>query len=107
MDAPTTGTLVEIRVDAGESVPVGTVLAVIVWRRLPLSYGLFSVAIVVTSLAAGNLNSTERYGLNAFPLVMALALVTPTRLAERVTSAVCAVGLAWMCALAWLAVYVP
>jgi pyruvate/2-oxoglutarate dehydrogenase complex dihydrolipoamide acyltransferase (E2) component len=29
MDAPTSGT-VEIRVDAGESVPVGTVLAVIV-----------------------------------------------------------------------------
>jgi hypothetical protein len=83
------------------------VLAVIVWRRLPLSYGLFSVAIVVTSLAAGNLNSIERYGLNAFPLVMALALVTPTRLSERVTSAICAVGLAWMCALAWLAVYVP
>ncbi len=30
MDAPTSGTLVEIRVDAGESGPVGTVLAVIV-----------------------------------------------------------------------------
>jgi hypothetical protein len=83
------------------------VLAVIVWRRLPLSYGLFSVAIVATSLAAGNLNSIERYGLNAFPLVMALALATPTRLTERVMSAVCAVGLVWMCALAWLGVYVP
>jgi hypothetical protein len=83
------------------------VLAVIVWRRLPLSYGLFSAAIVATSLAAGNLNSIERYGLNAFPLVMALALVTPTRLSERLTTAVCAVGLTWMCALAWLAVYVP
>jgi hypothetical protein len=83
------------------------VLAVIVWRRLPLSYGLFSVAIVATSLAAGNLNSIERYGLNAFPLVMALALATPTRLAERVTTAVCAVGFVWMCALAWLGVYVP
>jgi hypothetical protein len=83
------------------------VLAVIVLRRLPLSYGLFSVAIVVTSLAAGNLNSIERYGLNAFPLVIGLALVTPTPLRERVTSAVCAVGMAWMAALAWLAVYVP
>ena len=82
-------------------------LAVIVCRRLPLSYGVFSVAIVVTSLAAGNLNSIERYGLNAFPLLMALALVTPTRVAERLTTAVCAVGLVWMCALAWLGVYVP
>ena len=82
-------------------------LAVIVWRRLPLSYALFSAAIVVTSLAAGNLNSIERYGLNAFPLVIGLALVTPTRMAERVTMAVCAAGLVWMCALAWLGVYVP
>lgn len=83
------------------------VLAVVVWRHLPLSYGVFSAAIVITSLAAGNLNSIERYGLNAFPLVIALAVCTPTRVASRVTSAICAVGLVWMCALAWLAVYVP
>jgi hypothetical protein len=83
------------------------VLAVIVWRRLPLSYGLFSIATVATSLAASNLNSIERYGLNAFPLVMALTLITPTRLSERVTTAACAVGLVWMCALAWLGAYVP
>jgi hypothetical protein len=83
------------------------VLVVIVWRRLPVSYGLFAAAIVVTSLAAGNLNSIERYGLNAFPLIMALAMVTPARLAERVTTAICTVGLMWMCALAWLGVYVP
>ncbi len=74
------------------------VLAVIVWRRMPLSYGVFSAAIVITSLAAGNLNSIERYGLNAFPLVIALALATPTRWRERATSAICAVGLVWMCA---------
>ena len=84
------------------------VLAVVVWRRLPLSYGIFSVAIVVTSLAARNLNSIERYGLlNAFPLVMGLALSVPTKRAERVTAAVCAVGLVWMGALAWLETYVP
>ena len=46
-------------------------LAVIVCRRLPLSYGVFSVAIVVTSLAAGNLNSIERHGPIAFLLLMA------------------------------------
>src|SRR5947208_1552984 len=60
------------------------VLAIIVWRRLPLSYGVYSVAVVVTSLAARNLNSIERYGLlNAFPLVIGLALAVPTRRAER------------------------
>jgi hypothetical protein len=83
------------------------VLAVIVWRRLPLSYALYSGAIVATSLAAGNLNSIERYGFNAFPLVMALAVATPSRWFDRVTAAVCAVGLTWMCALAWLGLYVP
>ncbi|HEV3226984.1 MAG TPA: mannosyltransferase family protein [Acidimicrobiales bacterium] len=83
------------------------VLAVIVWRRLPLSYGVFTLAIVVTSLAANNLNSIERYGLNAFPLVIGLALGTPTHRAERIATAVCVVGVVWMCVLAWLEVYVP
>jgi hypothetical protein len=84
------------------------VLAVIAWRRLPLGYGVYSAAIVATSLAAGNLNSIERYGLlNAFPLVMALAIATPTPRTERIAGAVCGVGLVWMCALAWLGVYVP
>lgn len=84
------------------------VLAVIVWRRLPLSYGAYSVAIVATSLAARNLNSIERYGLlNAFPLVIGLALAVPTRRLERATALVCAIGLVWMGALAWIETYVP
>jgi hypothetical protein len=83
------------------------VLAVIACRHLPLSYGVFAVAIVVTSLAATNLNSIERYGLDAFPLVMALAIATPSRLGERITTAVCAVGLVSLAMLAWLGTYVP
>ena len=84
------------------------VLAVIVWRRLPLSYGVYSVAIIVTSLAARNLNSIERYGLlNAFPLLIGLVLAVPTRRSERLVAAVCAIGLVWMGALAWLETYVP
>lgn len=83
------------------------VLAVVVGRKLPMSYCVFSVAIIVTSLSANNLNSIERYALNAFPLVIGLALATQTPRAERVTTAVCGVGLVWMCALAWLGTYVP
>jgi hypothetical protein len=83
------------------------VLAVVVWRRLPLSYGVYTVAIVGTALAAANLNSIERYGLDAFPLVMALAIATPSRRAAQVTTGVAAVGLTWMCTLAWLGEYVP
>ena len=45
--------------------------------------------------------------IDAFPQVMAPAMVTSARRAEQVTTAVCAVGLAWMCGLAWLGVDVP
>ncbi|HEY2813149.1 MAG TPA: mannosyltransferase family protein [Acidimicrobiales bacterium] len=83
------------------------VLTVVVFQRLPASYGMFSAAIVVTSLASENLNSIERYGLNAFPLVIALAMLVPSRTAERVTVVVCGAGLFGLCALAWLGIYVP
>jgi hypothetical protein len=83
------------------------VLAVIVWQRLPLSYGVYTAAVVITTLSAGNLNSMERYGLNAFPVVIALALATPSRRAAQLTTAICALGFTGMCALAWLGEYVP
>ena len=84
------------------------VLLVVVWQRLPLSYGVYSTAIVVTSLAARNLNSIERYGLlNAFPLVIGLALLANTKRSERVVAAVSAIGFVWMAVLAWIATYVP
>jgi hypothetical protein len=83
------------------------VLTVVVFQRLPASYGLFSLGIVLTSLAAENLNSIERYGLNAFPLVIALAALVPSRVAERVTVAVCGAGLFGLTTLAWLSIYVP
>lgn len=47
--------------------------AVLVLRWLPVSYGLYSALVVAASLAASNLNSLERYGLNAFPVLMVLA----------------------------------
>ncbi len=83
------------------------VLTVVVFQRLPASYGLFSLGIVVTSLAADNLNSIERYGLNAFPLVIALAVLVSSRFAERVAALVCAAGLFGLTTLAWLSIYVP
>lgn len=84
------------------------VLLVVVWQRLPASYGAYSTAIVATSLAAANLNSIERYGLlNAFPLVIGLALLADTKRSERVVAAVSAIGFVWMAALAWIATYVP
>ena len=83
------------------------VLTVVVFQRLPASYGVYSAAIVVTSLAAQNLNSIERYGLNAFPLVIALAVLVPSDFAKRVTVLICAAGFFSLCMLAWVGIYVP
>ena len=49
-------------------------LAVVVARTWPLPYTAYTVAVLAVALAADNLNSLERYGLNAFPLALALAL---------------------------------
>jgi hypothetical protein len=43
------------------------VLLVLAFRRWPVSYGLYAAAVLALALGAENLNSLERYGLNAFP----------------------------------------
>jgi hypothetical protein len=96
----------------GDGLHVPFVLAslaalVIVARRYPASYAAFAGAVLVVALAADNLNSFERYALNAFPLVLALAAVTTSVRAERLALAVTGAGLWAACTLAWMAVYVP
>lgn len=86
---------------------VFVVLAVVVARRLPASYTVFAVGTLVAALAADNLNSLERYGLNAFPLLIALAALLTTQRRERLALAVCGNGVVALAALAWLGVYVP
>ena len=82
-------------------------LAVVVARRLPASYTVLTAGTLLAALAADNLNSLERYGLNAFPLLVALAAVLTTERRERLALAVCGNGLLSLAALAWLGVYVP
>jgi hypothetical protein len=82
-------------------------LAVVVARRWPASYTAFAVLVLVAAISADNLNSVERYALNAFPLLLALADLTDTPRRERLALAVCGNGLVALSALAWLAVYVP
>lgn len=83
------------------------VLLVLVFRHWPVSYGVFAALVLVAALSADNLNSLERYGLNAFPIVLALAGLTAAARVERLALAVGASGLVALCALAWLGVYVP
>ena len=63
--------------------------------------------ILVVSLSADNLNSLERYGLNAFPLVLALATITDTSERDGIVTTVAGGGLVALCGLALLGQYVP
>ena len=83
------------------------VLVVLTFRWWPLSYGLYAAAIVVTALSAENLNSIERYGMSAFPLLLALAVLSRPPQVERVTVAVLGGGLVALSSMAWLGAYVP
>ena len=82
-------------------------LLFVVGRRWPASYTALAGCILLTAVSSENLNSLERYGLNAFPLVLAVAGITNTKRRERLALAVCGNGLLALTALAWLTVYVP
>ena len=59
------------------------------------------------ALSAESFNSLERYGLNAFPLVLALATVTKRPELERAAVALGAAGVVALTALSWVGNYVP
>jgi hypothetical protein len=82
-------------------------LLVIGVRRWPASFTVFAAAVLATSLGADNLNSLERYGLNAFPIVLTLAWVARRWHVERVVLTVAAGGMVALSALASLGPYVP
>lgn len=84
------------------------ILAVVVFRRLPGSYGAFTAVILLMALSADNLNSLERYAMSAFPLSIAAATLVQrderVRLAALVGGGGLFVGLG---TLALLGAFVP
>jgi hypothetical protein len=82
-------------------------LFVVVWRRLPASYTAFTAATLLVALSAENLDSFERYALGAFPLLLALAIVTRRDLAERVVLTLAAGALVGYSVLMFFGVSVP
>ena len=101
--------LAKLRVD-GLHFPfaiVMIVLVIVAWRRLPGGLALYAGATVGITLAAANLNSTERYAMGAVPLAIALALVTDDRRWRIPTLALSGVGFLALTSLAWLQIYVP
>lgn len=83
------------------------VLLILTFRYWPVSYGVFAASVLVAALSAENLNSLERYGLNAFPIVLTLALLARDERVDRAVLAVSAGGFVALASLAWLGAYVP
>jgi hypothetical protein len=84
-----------------------SVLAVICLRRWPLSYGVFAVLTLLAAASSANLDSFERYGLSAFPLVMVAASLTANGRLERLLLTVAAAAMGGYAVLAFLNASVP
>jgi hypothetical protein len=83
------------------------VLLVLTFRYWPVSYGVFAAGVLVASLSAENLNSLERYGLNAFPIVLTLAVLARDQRVDRTVLTVSAGAFVALTSLAWVGAYVP
>jgi hypothetical protein len=86
---------------------VAVLLVIVVFRRWPVSYGVYALAALVVTLSASRLGSAERYLFTTFPFVLAIVSVTRRRSVETgalVASGACMAGLA---TLALLGAYVP
>ncbi|MEZ5169416.1 MAG: hypothetical protein R3A49_01545 [Acidimicrobiia bacterium] len=82
-------------------------LLVIMFRRLPLSYGLYSAATLLLALSTSNLDSLERYAMGAFPFFIATAMVTREQWAERTAVSIASAALAIYALLAFTGIYTP
>ena len=83
------------------------VLLAVSFRRWPSSYGWFAGCVLVLALSAENLGSFERYGLFAFPLVLALASLTVEPRVERAALTAMGAGLVGFSVLVFLGAFVP
>ena len=83
------------------------VLLVLTFRWWPISYGVFAAVVLAAALGAENLNSLERYGINAFPLALTLALLARNEKVDRVITIILGGGVVALSALAWTGAYVP
>jgi hypothetical protein len=87
-------------------IAVFAVLLVVAFRTLPVSYGAWSAVLLLSALTGHTLGSFERYGLAAFPLVLALALVVRPPL-ERSVLIASGAALTAFATLAFVGAFVP
>jgi len=86
---------------------VAAILIVVAFWRLPVSYGAFSLCVVVVALSGSNLDSFERYALSAFPLAIAGATLLRSPRIATVTYVLCGAAMALYGVLAFQGAYVP
>jgi hypothetical protein len=82
-------------------------LAVLTFRSWPLSYGVFAAVVLAAGIATDNLDSLERYGLAAFPLLFTAAVLASRPWLERAVLVGFAGALTGYTVLALLTLYVP
>jgi hypothetical protein len=56
--------------------PVVILFVVAAARRLPMSYIVYAVAVVLLALSSENISSFERYSMSAFPVIIGAAVIT-------------------------------
>jgi len=83
------------------------VLIVVAVRRQPVSWSSYAAATVALALSAPVIDSLGRYGLVAFPLVVALAMVVRSERAVWATAAVSGSALCALTVMSLLGGYIP
>jgi hypothetical protein len=86
---------------------VFVVLAIVLFRRWPSSYGAYGALTLAVTMTAPNLTSFERYALGCFPFALALATVTRRRDVFAPALALAGALLAGYALMAFLGAYVP
>jgi len=82
-------------------------LLVVCFRSWPACYGWFAAGVLLVALSGSNLDSFERYGLSAFPLVLAGATLTARNWVFRLLLFAAGAGLFGYALLAFANRYVP
>lgn len=80
---------------------------VVMYRRLPFSYALWSTLVLVAVLTGSNLDSGERYLYGAFPFLLVAALVTARREIFTATLVAATTAMTLYATLAFTLAYVP
>jgi hypothetical protein len=105
-----TGLLGGNHIGTGLHVPwviVSIVLLAVSFRKLPWSYSLFSLGVLLAALSGSNLESFERYAFSAFPLVIAGSTLLRSHRVSLAILIMCGAGMLGYALLAFLGAYVP